>query len=69
MGRTGERDAGRSAARAALRRWGSNRRTLENDRDPVVLGALEAGITKEEIHIVTGLGRSTIDRIEKGQNQ
>jgi DNA invertase Pin-like site-specific DNA recombinase len=69
MGRTGERDAGRSAARAALRRWGTNRRTLENDRDQVVLGALEAGITKEEIHIVTGLGRSTIDRIEKGQNQ
>ena len=69
MGRTGDSDAGRSAARATLRRWGTNRRALENDRDQVVLGALEAGLTKEEIHILTGLGRSTIDRIEKGNNQ
>ena len=28
--------------------------------------ALAAGITKEEIRILTGLGRTTIDRIEKG---
>lgn len=49
--------------RAALRRWGSRQRGLAGERDPLVLAALDAGITREEIHILTGLGRTTIDRI------
>ena len=49
--------------RAALRRWGSRQRGRAGERDPLVLAALDAGITREEIHILTGLGRTTIDRI------
>ena len=55
-------DKEREALRAALRKWGKQQR----DRDPLVLASLAAGITKEEIHQTTGLGRSTLDRIEKG---
>lgn len=56
-----------SGLRANLRDWGRQRRGLDSKRDPLVRDALEAGITKEEIHILTGLGRTTIDRIEKGK--
>jgi hypothetical protein len=35
------------------------------DRDPVVRTAIDAGLSKEEVHILTGLGRTTIDRIVK----
>jgi hypothetical protein len=49
--------------RAALRRWGARQRSLARERDPLVLAALDAGITREEAHILTGLGRTTIDRI------
>jgi uncharacterized protein YerC len=53
--------------REGLRSWGRRRHSLESERDPLVLAALaEDGITKEEIHALTGLGRATIDRIEKG---
>jgi len=47
--------------RAALRRWGRQQR----DRDSLVLAAIAAGISKEEIHQAMGIGRMTIDRIEK----
>lgn len=59
--------AKREALREGLRRWGRTQRSQAEHRDPLVLGCLEAGITKEEIHILTGLGRTTIDRIEKGK--
>lgn len=49
--------------RAALRRWGTRQKQLASERDPLVLAALEAGITREEVHILTRLGRTTIDRI------
>jgi hypothetical protein len=49
--------------RAALRRWGTRQHNLAHERDPLVLAALEAGISREEIHILTHLGRTTIDRI------
>jgi DNA-binding transcriptional regulator YdaS (Cro superfamily) len=51
--------------RAYLRTWGRRRRTLEADRDPLVARALKAGISIEEIHMSTGLARTTIDRIGK----
>jgi DNA invertase Pin-like site-specific DNA recombinase len=50
-------------ARDALRSWGRRRQSLERDRDPLVTRALAAGLSKEEVHILTGLGRTTIDRI------
>ena len=55
----------RDALRAALRLWGKHRHNLEDRRDPLVRKALAAGISIEEIHQSTGLGRSTIDRIKK----
>ena len=56
-----------NALRNGLRTWGRQRRGLDSMRDTLVCDALEVGITKEEIHILTGLGRTTIDRIEKGK--
>ena len=49
----------REILRTRLRRWGRQQRT----RDTLVLEALAAGITKTEIHFMTGIGRMTIDRI------
>jgi hypothetical protein len=46
-------------ARRNLRSWRKNREA----RDPLVRAALTAGLSKEEVHILTGLGRTTIDRI------
>lgn len=54
----------REALRVRLRRWGRQQR----ERDPLVLAALAAEISVEEIHQLTGLGRTTIDRIKKGQS-
>lgn len=49
--------------RDALRSWGRRRQSLERDRDPLVNKALAAGVSREEVHVLTGLGRTTIDRI------
>lgn len=55
-----------ATVREELRSWGRRRRNLESERDSLVRAALaENGISKEEIHALTGLGRTTIDRIEK----
>ena len=51
------------AARAALRHWRRLRDTTDARRDTLVLDALDAGLIKEEVHVITGLGRGTIDRI------
>ena len=60
------------AARGALKTWGDRRRRLEDrrrrldaERDTLVVAALDAGLIKEEVHVITGLGRTTIDRIAK----
>jgi len=47
------------AARTALRSW----RRRHDERDQLVTAALAAGLPKEEIHVITGLGRGTITRI------
>ena len=71
-----KREAERASAHAAAKRdalleglcrWGNDRRSLAEQRDPLVLASLGADITKEVIHQATGLGRSTLDRIEKGK--
>lgn len=51
------------AARTALRSWRRRHDTAATERDPLVVTALEAGLLKEEVHVITGLGRGTIDRI------
>ena len=53
-----------AAARQALRAWRRRSDAVTADRDPLVLAALGAGLTKEEVHVITGLGRTTIDRIQ-----
>ena len=55
--------------RSALKAWGERRRRLETERDPLVRQALEAGVIKEEIHKLTDLGRTTIDRIGKAEGE
>jgi predicted transcriptional regulator len=45
--------------RAELQRYADMRR----GRDELVRRALAAGITKKEIHELSGMSRSTIDRI------
>ena len=52
--------------RAGMRSWRRRSDAVTYERDDLVLAALEAGITKEEVHQTMGLGRSTLDRIEKG---
>lgn len=52
-------------ARQALRSWRRRSDSVTGDRDPLVRTALDAGLSKEEVHILTGLGRTTIDRIVK----
>lgn len=56
----------RETLREELRSWGEIQRAQMASRNPLVLTCLESGLlTKEEIHMLTGLGRTTIDRIEK----
>lgn len=58
-------DTQRDAIRQALRSWRRRADSVATDRNPLVVAAMAAGLTKEEIHILTGLGRTTIDRITK----
>lgn len=58
----------RDALREGMRRWGEVQRGQAELRDPLVLALLEVGVSVEEIHQAMGLGRSTIDRIRKGQS-
>lgn len=59
----------REALREELRSWGETQRAQAANRDPLVLACLASGLfTKEEIHALTGLGRTTIDRIEKSKH-
>lgn len=46
-------------ARRALAEWAAN----DARRDDVVRAALSAGVTKTEVYEMTGIARSTIDRI------
>jgi hypothetical protein len=49
--------------RKTLAAWGRRRKADNAARDAMVTDALANGISREEIHILTGLGRTTIDRI------
>lgn len=52
------------ASRQALRSWRRRADAVASDRDPLVITAIEeVGLSKEEVHILTRLGRTTIDRI------
>ena len=52
------------AVRRALRSWQRRATSIAADRDPLIYTAvIKAELTKEEVHVLTGLGRTTIDRI------
>lgn len=40
-------------------------RAVVDDRDPMVRRALQAGVSKNRIHVLSGIARTTIDRIPK----
>ena len=50
-------------AREMLASWAADRRAVDGRRDEVVRTAAEAGLIKSEIHRLTGIARSTLDRI------
>jgi hypothetical protein len=49
----------REQAEHLLEEWASTSR----NRDNIVRRAVKAGVSKHRVHVITGLGRSTIDRI------
>jgi len=50
-------------ARETLTAWAAERRSVAGRRDEVVRAAVEAGLNKAEVHRLTGIARTTIDRI------
>jgi hypothetical protein len=50
-------------ARELLMGWAAERRAVAGRRDDVVRVAVGAGLTKAEVHRLTGIARTTIDRI------
>ena len=52
----------------ALSNWAEDQALLTAQRNRLVCEALAAGITKQEIHQLTGIARTTINRIEKGES-
>jgi len=57
------------AARAVARSWRRRRDAVDAERDAMVITCLNAGVIKEEVHVLTGLGRTTIDRIAARQTK
>ena len=50
-------------AREMLTAWASEWQAVDGKRDEVILAAVEAGLTKSEVHRLTGIARTTVDRI------
>ena len=50
-------------ARQMLTGWAAERDAVGSRRDEVVRAALDAGLSKSEVHRLTGIARTTIDRI------
>jgi hypothetical protein len=43
--------------------WAADHDAVGRRRDEVVRAAVDAGLSKSEVHRVTGMARTTIDRI------
>jgi len=56
-------DEQRKAIEFALTSWSEQSRRIEAERDQLVRGAVARGITKHRVHVLTGIARTTIDRI------
>ena len=50
-------------ARAMLTGWAAEQDAVGSRRDQVVQAAIDAGLSKSEVHRLTGMARTTIDRI------
>lgn len=50
-------------ARELLARWASEQSAVTAKRDEVILAAVDAGLSKSEVHRLTGVARTTIDRV------
>jgi len=50
-------------AREMLTAWAAEQRSVAGRRDEVVRAAVEAGLSKAEVYRLTGIARTTIDRI------
>ena len=50
-------------ARQMLAGWAAEQDAAGSRRDEVVRAAVDAGLSKSEVHRLTGLARTTIDRI------
>lgn len=56
-------DPKREALEYALSCWAARRRETDETRDDLVRGAVAAGISKHRVHVLTGIARTTIDKI------
>lgn len=59
----------REQEEAALIRWGKQRRQTAAARDDLIRAALAAGIAKHRVFVLTGVARTTIDRISREEAQ
>jgi hypothetical protein len=50
-------------AREMLTAWAVEQDAVAGRRDEVVRSAVDAGLSKSEVHRLTGIARTTIDRI------
>ena len=50
-------------ARQMLAGWAAEQDAVGSRRDEVVRAAIDAGLSKSEVHRLTGIARTTIDRI------
>jgi hypothetical protein len=50
-------------ARQMLTAWAAEHGAVGSQRDEVVQAAVDAGLSKSEVHRLTGMARTTIDRI------
>ena len=50
-------------ARQMLTAWAAEQDAVGSRRDQVVRAAIDAGLSKSEVHRLTGIARTTIDRI------
>jgi hypothetical protein len=55
----------REVSEDALTWWAQRQRELDETRDGLVRQALGWGLSKHRVHVLTGLARTTIDRIIK----
>jgi hypothetical protein len=60
-------DPKRGALEYALSQWGERQRQNAETRDDLVRASVTYGIAKHRVHVLTGIARTTIDKIvEKG---